>query len=56
MLYDDDGVSFDYEKGAFSWSELTAKFENGAWKPELKIGNTAAFNYSQNITWIFMGQ
>lgn len=56
FLYDDDGVSFNYETGAFSWSELTAKMEDGKWKGEIKTGNPAAFHYSQKVTWVFMNQ
>lgn len=54
FLYDDDGVSFDYEKGAFSWSELWDKFEGNKWVGYQKIDNKEAFNYNKEIEWIFM--
>jgi alpha-D-xyloside xylohydrolase len=54
LLYDDDGVSFDYERGAFSWSELSAKRSGDEWRGNLKIGNASAFNYHEDITWKFM--
>ncbi|MCB0686893.1 MAG: DUF5110 domain-containing protein [Saprospiraceae bacterium] len=53
LLYDDDGVSFDYEKGLFSWSELTAKLEDGKWECSFNPGNKEAFNYSEKVNWKF---
>ena len=33
MLYDDDGETFDYEKGVYSWREITvAKNRKGQWE------------------------
>jgi alpha-D-xyloside xylohydrolase len=54
LLYDDDGVTFDYEQGLFSWSELLVKKSDQGWRGELKIGNSNAFNYHQEVTWQFM--
>ncbi len=52
-LYDDDGRSFDYEKGAFSWTELNvSKDIHGQLK-----GNQpekAPMGYSKDIQWVFM--
>ena len=54
MLYDDDGETFDYEKGDFSWTKLHVDSNsegvlNGATKRE----KGTVFNY-QNSTWKFM--
>jgi alpha-D-xyloside xylohydrolase len=54
MLYDDDGLSFDYEKGKYSWSELSVRRQGNRWTGELKIGNKDAFHYAEEVTWRFM--
>ena len=54
MLYDDDGVSFDYEKGAFSWADLKVTKVGNQLKGSLKINNKKAFHYQENVRWIFM--
>jgi alpha-D-xyloside xylohydrolase len=54
MLYDDDGVSFDHEKGAFSWSKLTVLRKGNKWQGNMIIGNKNAFHYDQNVKWRFM--
>jgi alpha-glucosidase (family GH31 glycosyl hydrolase) len=54
-LYDDDGETFDYEKGASSWTQLTvdkdanAKF-TGRVTPD---SNGRKWNY-RDVTWTFM--
>ncbi len=53
-LYDDDGQSFDYEQGAFSWSEFGATKKNGQWEISLTIGNGAAYHYQETVSWLFM--
>lgn len=53
-LYDDDGQSFDYEQGAFSWSDFGATKKEGQWEINLKIGNGAAYHYQETVTWLFM--
>lgn len=53
-LYDDDGTSFDYEKGDFSWSELSVNRKGKKWKGMLKIGNKDAFHYEKKVVWRFM--
>lgn len=54
MLYDDDGETFNYEKGEYSWTELSAinSIDNQlVGKFNLKEGNI--FNYN-NVSWKFM--
>jgi len=54
LLYDDDGETFDYEKGEFSWTELrTTKDQQGRLLgAETKV-STTIFSY-RDITWRFM--
>lgn len=53
-LYNDDGESYDYEKGAYTITELTVyKDKGGKLKGKSKILNGDAFTY-KNIEWIWM--
>ena len=53
-LYDDDGESFDNERGAFSWTTLRAVRDNGGWRGEA-VAKTGSYcsNYGP-IEWVFM--
>ncbi|MGX5820914.1 TIM-barrel domain-containing protein [Chitinophaga lutea] len=55
-LYDDDGVSFDFEKGAYSQVKLEVKKDGGKLKGS--VGKAQAgkpFGYDgKNVTWTFM--
>lgn len=54
MLYDDDGISFDYEKGDNSWTELrTVREEQEALVGSDKRVSGEIFGYT-DITWKFM--
>ncbi len=53
-LYDDDGTTFNYESGEYSWSTITVVYEGTAWKGNLEIGNKNAFFYSPDIIWKIM--
>lgn len=54
MLYDDDGESFNYEKGEYSWTELkAAKTDDGKLKGEMNRLDDNIFNYSK-AEWFFM--
>ena len=54
MLYDDDGESFNYEKGNYSWTELkVTKNGNGKLEGEMKRLGNNIFNYSK-AEWVFM--
>ena len=49
-LYDDDGETFDYEKGAYSWREIKVENKKGTISgPQKGKPNTI-----KNITWKFM--
>lgn len=54
QLYDDDGETFDYEKGAFSWTRLRAHRDAaGTWRGEvIRNENKKPFSYGE-VTWSF---
>ena len=51
-LYDDDGETFDYEKGAFAWSTVSVT-KNQAGKPEGKLDKGRIFHYDK-VNWVYM--
>ena len=53
-LYDDDGISFDYEKGAHSWADLTVTQKGKSMRGTITIGNKKAFGYHKTANWVFM--
>ena len=55
-LYDDDGISFDYEKGMHSKTKLVvAKNEKGELKGEMIRQTTdKVFSYKDEVVWKFM--
>lgn len=57
-LYDDDGVSFDYEKGGYAWYPLNVvKGKSGKWEGQVgtRTGNFSLRQYS-GFTWKFMSR
>lgn len=53
-LYDDDGLTFDYDKGQYSWTQLRAtKDQNGTLKGTAATPVWQPFHYS-SIHWEFM--
>lgn len=54
-LYDDDGETFDFERGAYSWTQLSvAKDADGAWKGAVTPdANGRRWHYS-DVNWRFM--
>jgi alpha-glucosidase (family GH31 glycosyl hydrolase) len=54
-VYDDDGETFDYERGERSWTRLAVeKDSSGAWKGSVSPDpNGKKWRYS-NVTWTFM--
>jgi alpha-glucosidase (family GH31 glycosyl hydrolase) len=54
-LYDDDGLSFDYEKGAFSWREIKVeKQKNGTFKGSISKEEPGTPNTFGKVTWRYM--
>jgi alpha-glucosidase (family GH31 glycosyl hydrolase) len=55
LLYDDDGETFDYEKGLFSWRIITVeKDKKGVWKGTISAPEKGKPNTTGNVTWKFM--
>ncbi len=54
QLYDDDGTSFNYEQGAFSWAELKVSMEQGTLTPQMEVSNREFFGYKEDPEWVFM--
>jgi len=53
-VYDDDGETFDYERGEHSWTRLEARDGAGRWRGTLRPDpNGKAWRYS-DVTWRFM--
>jgi alpha-D-xyloside xylohydrolase len=54
-LYDDDGETFDYEKGARSWTRLSAeRDERGAWSGTVTPDPAGKTWRYRDVTWRFM--
>ena len=56
-LYDDDGETFDYEKGRYSWTRLAVSRDTaGKWAPTITPDvNGHAWRY-RDVRWTFMTQ
>ena len=55
MLYDDDGESFDYEKGAYTWREIkVVKDKKGKLKGTISRPAKGKPNSVGRVTWKFM--
>jgi len=54
-VYDDDGASFDYERGEYSWTRLRADRDaSGNWEGSVVPASTGRpWRYSE-VRWIFM--
>jgi alpha-glucosidase (family GH31 glycosyl hydrolase) len=54
-LYDDDGVTFDYEKGVYCWTQLSVtKDSKGAWQGSITPDkNGRKWRYA-GVSWTFM--
>ncbi|PHN06566.1 TIM-barrel domain-containing protein [Flavilitoribacter nigricans] len=53
-LYDDDGTTFDYERGAFSWADLRVKRQGNQLRGSMRIDNPEFFHYREAVNWVFM--
>ena len=54
-LYDDDGETFNYEKGEFSWREIKVeKDKNGKWKGTIYPAEKGKPNTVGKVTWKVM--
>lgn len=55
-LYDDDGISFDYENGEYSWRTVTVAMKNGKWKGSLSKAEKGQPDNIGTVSWTFMGK
>jgi alpha-glucosidase (family GH31 glycosyl hydrolase) len=56
-LYDDDGETFDYEKGNFSWTRLETKHDTaGRWQPSITPDSNGRTWRYRDVRWTFMTQ
>jgi alpha-D-xyloside xylohydrolase len=55
ILYNDDGVSYDYEKGAYAQTQLKATTKKGKWKGSAKATGEKAYQY-RKLNWVWMGK
>jgi alpha-glucosidase (family GH31 glycosyl hydrolase) len=56
-LYDDDGETFDYEKGNFSWTRLETKRDAaGRWQPSITPDSNGRTWRYRDVRWTFMTQ
>ena len=54
-VYDDDGASFDYERGEHSWTRLTVERDaSGAWQGNVVPDPTGATWRYTDLRWTFM--
>ncbi|MDR7130222.1 alpha-D-xyloside xylohydrolase [Algoriphagus sp. 4150] len=55
QLYDDDGESFDYELGHYSWREIRVEYQkNGELKGSISKAEKGKPNSVGNVVWRFM--
>ena len=56
FLYDDDGSTFNHEKGEYTLTEITTvKNQRGVWKGFIKPpSNGKPFGYQKEVKWVFM--
>jgi alpha-glucosidase (family GH31 glycosyl hydrolase) len=53
-IYDDDGETFDYEKGQFSFRVCKAVLTNGVWKGSISAPEKGKPNTIGKVSWVFM--
>lgn len=55
LLYDDDGESFDYEKGIYTWRKISViKQKNGQWKGSITKADKDKPDTIGKVSWRFM--
>jgi alpha-D-xyloside xylohydrolase len=54
LLYDDDGVSFNYEQGEFSLTELKVEPDGNSFRPSMQVFSEGYFAYSSHPEWVIM--
>lgn len=57
LLYDDDGETFNYEKGNYSWRTIVVeKDKKGNWKGTISAAENGKPNTVGSVSWKFMTQ
>ena len=56
LLYDDDGETFDYEKGQYTWREIKVEKVNGNFKGSISEPVLGKPNTIGGVSWKFMSQ
>ena len=56
LLYDDDGETFDYEKGQYTWREIKVENVNGNYKGSISEPVLGKPNTIGKVSWKFMSQ
>ena len=54
QLYDDDGTSFNFEQGDYSWAELKVSMEQNQPVPHMEVSNREFFGYNLDPEWLYM--
>ena len=55
FLYDDDGETFDYEKGVFLWREISIdKNKKGQWEGKISKAEKGKPDHIGKVTFTFM--
>jgi alpha-D-xyloside xylohydrolase len=54
MLYDDDGETFNYEKGEYSFRQIRVDGTKGNWRGTVSAAVMGKPNNVRNVTWKFM--
>lgn len=54
MIYDDDGETFNYEKGQYSFRECKTTKQNGSWEGTISAPEKGKPNTIKSVTWKFM--
>lgn len=53
-LYDDDGITFDYARGKYTWTQLSvSRNSKGEWTGTWTPPNDPTFHYT-GVSWVFM--
>ena len=55
MLYDDDGETYNYEKGEYTWREITVeRTKDGKFKGHISKAEKGKPDTIGKVTWKFM--
>lgn len=55
-LYDDDGETYDYEKGEYSWREIKVERSGNQWRGTISNAEKEKPNSIETVKWNFMTQ